>query len=639
MHPSRPAREFWYATVAGATVALVCYLVPAVALLVAETEYRALDWRFHLRGPLPPNPELVIVAIDEASLEAVGQFPWPRRRMAELLDAVEAAGPVLVAFDVLFAEPGEEGGDQALAEALRRHGNVYLPLFVTEAAPPAWLFDLPALKEWQVGASAVRPGGPDARFLYELEGLTAPLPMFCQAAAGLGIVDLVGSGDGVYRDIALLGVTDLGLVPSLPLVLAAARLGVEPETVAVLPGEQIQIGDRLLPTDVYGLTPVNFAGPTGTYPYVSARDVLAGDPGAQAALRGRIALIGATAAGLYDLRPSPFDASFRGVEALANATGNVLAGDAVRFPRETKGVALSILLAIGVAAQVGLLPGMWSWVSGMAVMFAYWVLAVEGFARGNVALPIVPTTAACIAALVAGLAARLMTAERQQRRAVSVFSRFVPPSIAEQLVDADLDAATRGQRRVVTVLFGDIRNSSVYARRLSPEDLVEALNHFFSESHGVVWRHGGTLDKFLGDGVLAFFNAPAEQPDHALRAVRAALDLVAAVNSNQELWDFHGLRDLCIGVGIATGEVVVGYVGSQQRMQYTVIGATVNLASRLQDLARDLGVEVLISGDTYQQVAEWVEAEDVGTHLIRGFDEPVRVYRLLSIRGQGGSGA
>jgi len=317
----------------------------------------------------------------------------------------------------------------------------------------------------------------------------------------------------------------------------------------------------------------------------------------------------------------------------------VLAGDAVRFPRETKGVALSILLAIGVAAQVGLLPGMWSWVSGMAVMFAYWVLAVEGFARGNVALPIVPTTAACIAALVAGLAARLMTAERQQRRAVSVFSRFVPPSIAEQLVDADLDAATRGQRRVVTVLFGDIRNSSVYARRLSPEDLVEALNHFFSESHGVVWRHGGTLDKFLGDGVLAFFNAPAEQPDHALRAVRAALDLVAAVNSNQELWDFHGLRDLCIGVGIATGEVVVGYVGSQQRMQYTVIGATVNLASRLQDLARDLGVEVLISGDTYQQVAEWVEAEDVGTHLIRGFDEPVRVYRLLSIRGQGGSGA
>lgn len=637
MQTSRPTREFWYATAAGVVIALVCYLVPVVAVLVAEIEYRSLDWRFHVRGPLPPHPELVIVAIDEPSLREVGQWPWPRRTVAELLEATELSRPRLVAVDVLFSERGERGGDAILAATLRRHSNIYLPLFITNSAPADWLFNLPSLACWQGKEAASRQAQVAADLLYRFPGLTAPLPDLCAAAQGLGIVELVGSGDGVYRDCAFVGRTDAGLVPSMPLVLAAAYLGVDPAAVQVIPGERIQVGAQSIPMDIFGLTPINFAGPAGTYPHVPAHQVLAREPAALAKLRSKVVLVGATAAGLYDLQPSPYDATFPGVEALANATANLLDGRTLRFVPETKRFALSMLLVIGVAAQVGLLPGLWGWAGGLSLLLAYWVLATFEFSRADVVLPLVPTTASSLGAIGVGLAAKLRTAEQRQRRALQVFSRFVPPNIAEQLVDADVEAAARGRRRVVTVLFGDIRHSSVYAGRLSPEDFVEALNHFFAESHAVVWRHGGTLDKFLGDGVLAFFNAPTDQPDHALRAVRAGLDLVEAIRTKHALWEYYGLTDLQIGVGIATGEVIVGYVGSERRMQYTVIGSTVNLASRLQDLARDLNVEIVVSEETYAQVAKYIEAEDLGAHVLRGFEEPVRGYRILNLKDRGGN--
>jgi adenylate cyclase len=634
----RLRRQFWWAAGSGAVVALACYLLPGFASLVATLEYRTLDWRFQLRGREPPSPQLVIVAIDEASLAAVGRWPWPRQTMARLLEAIEAARPALVALDILFAEASARQADAQLAAAVRRYGNVFLPLFITTARPPKQLFSLPALAAWQ--RVKLPPGSdPSGELgLFRPRGLTAPLAEIAAAAAGLGIVDLVGSGDGVYRDIALLSATDEGLVPSMALALAAAWRRIAPHELVVEPGKYLLLGPHAFPLDSYGLTLVNYAGPSGTYPRVSAVAVLGRDPGALAQLQGRIVLVGATAAGLYDLRPTPFDANYCGVEALADATGSVVEGKSLWALGETKALALALLLVVAVSAQIGWVAGSAGWIAALLLILGYAGLAVGAFVYGRVVMPLFPPMASCLAALLAGLAVRLASQEQEHRRILEVFSYFVPPEIAEHLVEADLEAATRGQRRLVTVLFADIRHSTAYALRQPPEELVQALNRFFTETHAVVWRHGGTLDKFLGDGLLAFFNAPLEQPDHALRAVRTALDTIAMVHQSQDLWRFYGLERLQLVIGLSTGEAVVSFVGSSRRMQYTVIGPPVHRAARLQELAKDLDVQILADEATYQAVAEWVVARDLGPHRLRGFDQPVRVYEIVAARHPRGGG-
>ncbi len=625
-------REMWFALAAGIVAIAVCYFMPGASALVAEVEYRTVDWRFRIRGPRPSGRDVVIVGIDEDSLAVYGRWPWPRRVVARLLEQVEKARPRVVAFDVLFAEPSTPTDDAALEQAIARYGNAVLALFVSSTDVPEWFFELPQIRAWQRVAAGQSAGDG----VYRAAGLDVPMRRFARAAAALGAAEVVGSADGVYREAPLMIRCGAHLVPSLPLAVTCAARGIQPAAVQFVPGRMLRLGGAEFPVDVYGLTPIDFAGPTGTFPYVSARAVLAGEKQALDALRGKIVLIGATAYGLFDLRPSPYDPQFRGVEALANVVDNLLTGRTLRPTPGPRALLVCLLLAIAVAAQIGLLRAEWGWLTTLVLVGGYAELAIKAFSGRGIVLPVAGPVIVAAATMMAGLVARLGTVERQRRRAVTVFSRFVPPEIARELVDEDADAAHRGERRVVTVMFADIRHSTAYAQRLTPEELVEALNKFFEEGHAVVWRHGGTLDKFIGDAILAFFNAPQEQEDHVLRAVRAALELVNVIKLHADTWEFHGLPGLSVGVGIATGEAVVGFVGSQQRMQYTVIGPTVHLAARLEELAKRLGADVIISEAAYREVADQIEARDRGEHLLHGFEEPVRVYEVLSIKADSG---
>ncbi|MBC7287706.1 MAG: adenylate/guanylate cyclase domain-containing protein [Armatimonadetes bacterium] len=625
MQRRRYGRELLFGTAAGVGLALLCYVAPGTAGLVAELEYRTIDWRFHLRGPRPAGKDIVIVAIDQEALSAVGRWPWPRQTVAKLLDAIQAAGPRLVALDILFAEPAP--GDDALGDTVARLGNVFVPVFISSHPPPEWFFQLPQVRRWQRAVAAAVAGGRGG--ILEVAGLDVPVRGLAKRAAGVGVADLVGSADGVYREIPLVVRCRDVIVPSLPVTIAAAGAG---WSVSVAPGRHAAVGPHTFPIDVYGLTLVDFAGPSGTFQWVSAAHVLARRKEATEQLAGRIVLIGATAPGLFDLRPCPFDPQFRGVEALANAVENLLTGRVLSETNEIAELVVAVALSVVAAIQIALMPIGWGWAFALAAVAGYWLLALRGFVYAGVVLPLVTPAISSIAATVVGLIVQLSAAERQRQRTVEMFRRFVPPQIADCLVDEDLEAAERGQRRVITVMFADIRNSTTYARRLDPEAFVDALNGFFQEGHSIVWEHGGTLDKFIGDAILAFFNAPQEQPDHAARAVRAALKLVQVVKLHRDMWEFYGLPDLSIGVGIATGEAVVGCVGSRERMQYTAMGPTVHMAARLEELAKSLGVAVLVSEETYRAVANSVEARDLGVHQLRGFDEPVHVYEVLSIK-------
>ena len=627
MRLPRASREFWLAAGLAVLTAILGQVLPSLTVLVADAEARALDWRFFLRGPRPPHPAVVLVVVDDASLARLGRWPWPRARLAKLIEHIEEAGAEVVALDILLAEPSAPEDDAQLEEMLRKYKNVFMPAFVT-GGPAQGIPDLPSIQVWQRVFPAQNAGKTETMF-YSPKGLILPMRAFAQRCAGIGVVSLVGSTDGVYRETALVCKVGGLLVPALPLAVATHALNSSPTAVRVVPGKHVDLAGRRLPLDINGLSLVNFAGPSGTYPHVPAADVLAGEREALAALAGKIVFVGVTAAGLHDVRPSPFDPAFGGTEALANVTANILRGDFLLPLAEHHHLSLAVLLVLATAAQIAFLPGSWGWLLALAALVAYWVFGAAAFLQHGLVMPLVLPTASGGTALVAGLAARLRSEERRHERAVAIFSRFVPPRVAHRLVSSDLEAAERGERRETTALFIDIEGSTGYALRLAPEDFVDALNIFFAECHAVVWRHDGTLDKFIGDGLLAFFNAPMLQEDHALRAVKTALDIAAMVERNGRLWEYHGLSNLRVRAGICTGEVVVGYVGSKERMQYTVIGPAVHLAARLQELAKDLGVTILVSESTYQQVGAAVEARDLGEHVVRGFEAPVRVYEVL----------
>ncbi|MCX7597413.1 MAG: adenylate/guanylate cyclase domain-containing protein [Armatimonadetes bacterium] len=618
----------------GILVAVAGQTMPGLGFLVAEAEMRSLDWRFSLRGPRPPGADIALVAVDDASLARVGRWPWPRARLAQLVEHIQAAGAKAVVLDILLSEPSAPQDDARLEETLRRYDNVFMPAFVAGTSAQG-IGHLPTIERWR---SVVTVGEEQraAQLLYSPPGLAVPLKRFSRWCRDVGVVSLIGSTDGVYRETALVCVADGLLVPSLPLAVATHVLAGSPKAVRVVPGHYVEVAGRRIPLDINGLSLINFAGPRGTYRHVPAADVLTGEQDALRQLAGKIVLVGVTAAGLHDLRPSPFDPVFVGSEALATVTANVLQGDFLRPLAEYYHLTIGALLSIAVGVAAVVFPTAWGWAAPLLLIGVYWAASVVAFSQLGLVMPLVLPTAAGGSALAASLAMRLGAEERRRERAVAVFSRFVPPRVARRLVGSDMEAAERGERRETTALFVDIEGSTGYALRLDPENLVDALNAFFTECHLAVWRYDGTLDKFIGDGLLAFFNAPVLQEDHALRAVRTALDIAEMVERNRDLWEYHGLSNLRVRAGICTGEVVVGYVGSKERMQYTVIGPAVHLAARLQELAKDLGVTVLISESTYAKVAADVEARGLGERLVRGFDMPVRVYEVIRARGGAG---
>ena len=632
------------------------WLAPAIVVLVLAVrfwpqlthldrlELRTVDWRFAHRGPREPDPRLIILAVDEGSVAELGRWPWPRERFAQVIRTLQDLGVRAVIFDVFFAEPDASGGgaasDQRLIDATADAGMVYHAAFghTPEATAQAAADRALLARSWSQ-ARVLRSGGPNAvARLFELGEVTAPLPGLVGAAADVGFVNVADSGDGVYRHIFPVVRRGDALYPSLSVAAAAGILGVAPAQVTVRPGRAIDLGgQRLIPVDRSGRTLIDFAGGAGTYPYVPVRDLLAMAQRNPAAARerfaGKIVFVAVSAPGLYDLRASPFDTVYNGVETQANALANILSGRMLRqAPGEVcifTAIALAAVLIVGLSAR----RPAWAVGAALAIFAGYNWLAVALFARGTVIEMAAPNLVVLLIVL-AALTVRLFGAEGEQERTLGALSRFVPAAVIERVVEDDTDALLHGQRRLVSVMFADIRNFTAKSEQMPPEQTVELLNRFFYLVHETIWEFEGTLDKYIGDGLMAFWNSPADQPDHALLAVRAAVHMQRRIEYNQAEWEFHGMPKLAAGIGIATGEAVVGYVGTGERMQYTAIGAHVNLASRLETMTKELGVRILISQATRELVADAVEARAIGPVEVRGFFEPVEVWEVLDLRGE-----
>ncbi len=622
-----------------ALFALLARFWPAFTILDAW-ELGTLDWRFVHRGERQPHPDIAIINVDEDSISEIGRWPWPRKTFARLIRTVSEAGAKAIVFDIFFADPDTSpdgtDSDRELIEATGEAGIVYHAAFghTPEAGDSEGSAELLADRAWRSARVLEKSGLNAAASLFEIGDVTPPLPGLVEAARGIGFVNVVEPGDGVFRHTFPVVTHQGRLYPSLSISAAAGVLGVAPDQVVVRPGESIHLGgQRTIPIDRMGRMLVDFAGGAETYPYIPVHDVLAKGQADTASdqLEDRIVFVAVTAPGLYDLRASPFDAVYFGVETQANALANILDGDFLRHAPGESCILIIAVLAIALYLGMTRTRPVWSIAFAAGLLVAYNVLAVWLFERGLVVDMVVPNAVLVLGAG-AGLAFRLIGEAGQAVRVRGALSRFVPEAVMGRVVDEDPEALLRGQRREVSVLFADIRSFTSKSEALNPEQTVELLNRFFYLVHETIWEMEGTLDKYMGDGLMAFWNSPLDQPNHALLAVQTAVHMQRRIHYNEAEWEFLGMPELSAGIGISTGEAVVGYVGTGERMQYTAIGVHVNLAARLEALTKEYDCGILISEATYRQVAHAVEARSLGPVEVRGFSEPVEVYEVLDLK-------
>ncbi len=561
------------------------------------------DSLMRLRGPQPPNDQIVIVAIDDFSFNWTGQqWPWPRAYMARIVDQLNQDGARLVGLDVMLFETGyDSGGDETLAAALGRS---------PQAVSVAQIFR----DETQNTVT-----------------LKLPLPIYRSELDGIGITGVTLDDDAIDRSLQAYDTYGDEVYYHWAFDVAALSLGVD---VPLLSASGLTFNGQGVPL-YQGRLLVNYAGPAGTYPTYSASDVADGlvDP---AVFRDKIVLIGATSITLKDNFPTPISASspMPGVEIVANAINTLMTGAYLRLTPPW----VNLLIIVGMALAAWRIsksprPSL-TLLLVVGLMLLYLGIAYGVFVVAGLYLPVTGPELMLFLGVILPSIEQAVSQELERRRVRNLFTRFISPEMVDQLL-ATQDINSLNKRADLTILFSDIRGFTSLSEKLTPEEVVALLNPYLEAMTGIVHRHGGTIDKYEGDAVVAFFGEPVPYADHAVRAVAAALEMHLSLEGLRQKWASEGRMPgkFEIGIGLNSGEVFVGLLGSEQRINYTIIGDNANLASRLQDQTKIVGWPILISERTALLVQDEFEVEFAALQAIRGKSEPVKIYKVIGRKG------
>jgi adenylate cyclase len=554
--------------------------------LLDNLEYWSLSQLFERRGARAPAAPIVIVTIDESTFaELDTQWPFPRALHGELLTKLAAGRPYAIGVDLIFDTPSARGpaDDAALGAAVAQAGNVILGAAVTEDIQP----------------------------FYRRETLNQPVAVIRRGAAGVAPVNMYPDADGEIRRVPL--VLDLGgeRIASFDaqLYALAARAGLP---VAPLPPTR-----RAL---------INFRGGPRTYPWVSYYRVINGEVPV-ASFKDKIVLIGPTTEILHDQFPTAFapGGDMPGVEVHANALDTLLRGDAIREVPRALSSALAMAVALLGAILVVRLHAFRALLAAVGLWLAITLLAYGSFALMDVWMRVMAPSLALVLGYGGTVIESFVREQRERRR----LSQFFSPDVVREVVRHKDEGSLTTSRRMVTVLFSDIRGFTSISEKLEPEQVAEMLREYLSEMTEIVFKHGGTVDKYIGDCIMALYNVPFEDPAHAIKAVRTALEFQERTNAVSRRWEAKlgiGIRN---GVGINTGEAVVGTLGSRQRLEYTAIGDTINLGSRLESITKDYKTSIIISEFTYALVKDHFVIEELGDVTVKGKTRPVKIYAVL----------
>ncbi|MDL2271784.1 adenylate/guanylate cyclase domain-containing protein [Desulfovibrio sp. OttesenSCG-928-I05] len=644
---------------------LFCYIQqPRFLRMLDHKIYDALLYA-GADGMTTPYP--IIIDLDEASLDAYGQWPWPRYLMAELLTRLRASGVAAVGVDILLSE-ADRTSPRTLREDLARH----LGLDVSFAGLPEELYDFDRLLaesldrgvvlgmycNFASGAALKKSAGPDGddaaappapdfpvsppsvssivrgapgaqpleRYIHTAGQATLPLPLFWEAAP-VGMINMNPDEDGVVRRLPLIGFYNDTLYVTLALRTLMAGVGVNSVTANVGRDglNSLRVGPFTIPVSPDGSFTVPFRGGAHTFPYYSVKDILEGTIPVEQ-LQGRVAFLGTSAPGLLDIRISPLERVYPGVEVHATVTDAILAGTYLRVPPWTPGAQALAIIFCGIAASLAFgfsRPRVYILVAALLLGAAFGA-SVYLFREGYVISPLyVALTITLLGAVL--LMLRFWQEEKQKNVLRSAFSRYVAPEVVERITRLEGNIFA-GEERELSIMFTDIRGFTSISEKLSPQQIVQLLNRYFTPMTALVRGNRGTLDKFIGDALMAFWNAPVEVPGHPALAVKTALEMQEKLGEiNASLQEEFGVV-IAMGVGVHTGKAYVGNMGSEELLNYTLIGDSVNLASRLEGLCPQFGVGIVVSAEAKNACDESIAFLPLDTLRVKGKRQPVSVF-------------
>ena len=609
--------------------------------LLTIAELKSLDHRFNqYADPAKADKDLVLVAVDEASLAAFGRWPWPRDRFGYVVHYLHAAGTKAIVFDILFLEPdaNDQEFDAVLAEEVRAAENVFFPFLLQHDPTPALSAPLPTKATIPVDSQPERL----ANSANPYQGIKLPIPSLTEAARGLGHITLTPDPDGTMRRLPPLVQTMQGAVPQLATAVARYLLRVER---AVQDGHTLRLGPTTVPITRDGDIVLDWHGALEqkTYPAYSIGAVLRSytemqkgerpllDP---ALFKDKVVFVGTTAAGTYDLRVTPLSPFTPGVLIQMTALDNLLRSQAIAQAPPWAFVLTTLVLCIGTAWAFVLVQRQalkFLLIAGLAL--AYYGLVIHAFTDHDVWMELVFPEGALALTYAVSATVEYLIEGRQRRVLRAVFDKYMAAEVVDEIMRNPESIKLGGEKKELTVFFSDVAGFTTISEKLDPEDLVFLLNEYLSSMTDIILRYRGNVNKYLGDGIMAIFGAPLGEPTHASLACFAALENQAALARLREGWTARGYPEMIARIGINSGPLVVGNMGSQARMEYTVMGDSVNLASRLEGANKFYATLILLGPRTYELAKPDIEAREVDILRVKGKLEPVVVYELLARKG------
>lgn len=578
---------------------------------------RPLEYRFqdllsaHHALTRAPDPDVVVISIDERSLSkmtlAAGGWPWPRSVYADLINGILAEKPAAIVLDIQFTDPDlvRPDSDAYFTETASGSDITFFPIALSGSNA-----DGPLLSRTGplLGFSKLPDVDPDARI-----NLLVPLQPLARTGR-VGLINFLSDADGVGRRYWLYMNVGGWLIPSLPAKVSTALGYPVPATSSLL---------------------LNWRGGAKGLPHLSYYDVYTDFQRQHrqrpvAEFRNKIVVIGASASGLGDMRPTPLSGVYPGVDILATAISNLKNGDYLQRASSWTGLVASIVLILLLGATMRLSRGALFAGIGMALLTPLTISGAYLALTAGWLIPAIEPLSFGWLAYISLALADYVKERRARQRAISMFGRFIDPRVVRQLVEqGDVALRTEPRSSQITVLFSDIRGFTTLSETRTPEEIVSILNRYFSRQVAVIWRHGGTVDKFIGDCIMAFWGAPVADPQQAEHAVAAALEMSEVVDQfRRELGEVGAQFD--IGIGIHTGSAVVGFMGAEGKLDYTAIGDTVNLGSRIEGQTKGVA-RILVSAATREQCSSRFDFIERGTYKVKGREQPVQLLEPVKV--------
>ena len=556
-------------------------------------EVKFSDLRFKIRGPLKPSDKIIIIGIDENSLEAIGRWPWDRKLLSKGIENIYKVGAKVVGLDILFPEPSNPVSDLKLAQSFRLGNTVIAAHF----------------ERRQIN-TIKNVNGKQILVNQTVEELVLPIDKFLKNAK-IGFTNVYPDSDGVLRKINLINKNNQGYNFSFDKIIAQSYNN--------------EITDKIPEKFL-----INYYGPSGIFTkysflltqYDSFADFI------KDKLKDKIVLIGSMATAAYDHFPTPFQSAFPGVEVHANVIENILSGTYLKNFNKSFYIVLLYLISFLTMVVFYKINPIGILVSVIFGSLLYYFFTVVIFIKLRYVIDVIPFFVMIFSSAIINIINKVLEEQKEKNMMKGVFSRYVSPAVMDEILNKAEALNLGGKKEEITIMFTDIRKFTTLSEQLSPEEVVGILNQYFESMNKIVFKYNGTLDKYIGDAIMCFWNAPVKQPDHAERAVKCAIEMVEELKNLNQIFKEQGKPELAIGVGINTGYAIVGNVGSSQMMEYTVVGDTINIAARLQDLTKEYFTPIVISKTVNDLVKDKIETIPLGKMVVKGKTKEVDLFKI-----------